>query len=125
MTRRPALLWVLLCVLSYAPIARTAAPAVAQTEIDYLLGAVEHSGCRFYRNGNWYDGNQAQAHLRRKYDALMAMKRIASAEDFIELAASKSSLSGKAYAIMCDNGPAVPSAQWLREALVRYRREAG
>jgi hypothetical protein len=124
-TRRSAVFWVLLWVLSYAPFASAAPPTLAQTEVDYLLTAVERSGCRFYRNGNWYDGSQAQAHLRHKYDALVAMNRIASAEDFIELAASKSSLSGKAYAIMCNNGPAVASAQWLRDALARYRSGAG
>ena len=115
----------MLCLLCFAPFARPAPPAAAQSEIEYLLGTVERSGCSFYRNGNWYDGAQAQAHLRRKYDALVATNRIASAEDFIELAASKSSLSGKAYAITCNNGPAVTSAQWLRDALARYRSGPG
>jgi Family of unknown function (DUF5329) len=110
--------------LSYGPFAQSAPPVLAQTEINYLLGSIERSGCMFYRNGSWYDAGQAQAHLRSKYDALAAMGRIVTAEDFIEHAATKSSLSGEAYAIRCNSAPAVTTNQWLRDALARYRLAA-
>jgi Family of unknown function (DUF5329) len=97
---------------------------IAKTEINYLLGFVERSGCQFYRNGSWYDSKQAQAHLRDKYDYLAAKGLINSAEDFIERAATKSSLSSKAYAIKCGTGPVVTTNQWLREALAGYRSSA-
>jgi 2,4-dienoyl-CoA reductase-like NADH-dependent reductase (Old Yellow Enzyme family) len=115
----------IVCLLSYAPLAQSTPPALAQTEINYLLGLIERSGCMFYRNGSWYDARQAQAHLRSKYDALAAMGRIVTAEDFIEQAATKSSLSGEAYAIRCNSGPALTTDQWLRDALARYRLAAG
>src|SRR5580704_12037151 len=40
--------------LAPAPVARAAPPAIAQTEINYLLGFVENSACEFFRNGSWY-----------------------------------------------------------------------
>jgi hypothetical protein len=113
------------CAVSYGPFAHAAPPVIAQTEINYLLGLIERSGCMFYRNGSWYDARQAQAHLRSKYDALAAMGRIVTGEDFIEQAATKSSLSGEAYAIRCNSGPAATTGQWLRDALARYRLAAG
>jgi hypothetical protein len=108
-----------------SPAADSAPPAIVHTEISYLLVFIEQSGCRFYRNGSWYDSKEAQAHLRDKYAYLAAKGFINSAEEFIEQAATKSSLSGKAYAIKCGNGPVMTTNQWLREALVRYRSSAG
>jgi Family of unknown function (DUF5329) len=124
MTRPSASVLGLVFALNYWPVARAAPPAIAQTEINYLLGFIELSGCQFYRNGSWYDSHQAQAHLRSKYDALAARGRIETAEDFIEQAATSSSLSGKAYAIKCTSDPVVTTNQWLREVLARYRSSA-
>jgi len=101
--------------------ASAAPPTVAQTEINYLLGFIERSGCEFYRNGSWYDSKRAQAHMRDKYEMLAATDRIDTAEDFIEKAATKSSLSGEPYQVRCGGGKAVRSNQWLRDALTRYR----
>jgi hypothetical protein len=109
------------CALSGWSCAQAAPPAMAQAEINYLLAAIEQSGCQFYRNGSWYDSKQAQAHLRRKYEALTAANRIQSAEDFIERAATRSSMSGEAYAIRCHADPLVPTDRWLRDQLARYR----
>jgi len=114
-----ALVWTL--GLALLPVARAAPPAIAQTEIRYLLGFIEGSGCEFYRNGSWYDSKQAQAHLRYKYEMLEAEDRIHTAEDFIEKAATQSSLSGRPYQVRCRGGEAVTSNQWLREVLARYR----
>jgi hypothetical protein len=110
-------------VLAFAgwPAAQAAAPAIANAEINYLLEFIEQSGCRFYRNGSWYDSKEARAHLRGKYEYLAAQGAIQSAEDFIEQAASKSSLSGKAYAIKCASAPVISTNQWLREVLARHR----
>ena len=112
----------LCCVLLfYWPAAHAAPPAVASTEINYLLDFVDRSGCQFYRNGSWYDSHRAQSHLRTKYDYLVARDRIKSAEDFIDQAATQSSVSGEAYQIRCEAGPALPSNRWLRTALSDYR----
>jgi hypothetical protein len=111
----------LLLGVAFVTVASAAPPAIAQTEINYLLGFVESSGCEFYRNGSWYDSKKAQAHLRDKYQILAAADQINTAEDFIEKAATKSSLSGRPYQVRCGGGEAMTSNQWLRGALARYR----
>ena len=90
-------------------------------KINYLLRFIESSDCEFYRNGSWYDSKRAQAHLRDKYQMLAAADQISTAEDFIEKAATKSSLSGRPYEVRCGGGEALTSNQWLRKALARYR----
>jgi hypothetical protein len=107
--------------LAFLTVASAAPPAIAQTEINYLLGFVESSGCEFNRNGSWYDSKRAQAHMRDKYQILAAADQINTAEDFIEKAATKSSLSGRPYQVRCGGGEAVTTSQWLRHVLARYR----
>ena len=125
MRHSPALILGLLLALCRWPAADAAAPAIANEEINYLLEFIEQSGCQFYRNGSWYDSKEAQAHLRGKYEYLAAKGVIQSAEDFIEQAASKSSMSGKAYAIKCAGAPVIPTNEWLRKALARQRASPG
>jgi Family of unknown function (DUF5329) len=121
------LLAVLGLVLGLAPAAgaRAAPPAGAQTEINYLLGSMENSACEFFRNGSWHDARTAAAHLRDKFEILAREDRIKTAEDFIELAATKSSLSGLPYQVRCGGEEAVTSNEWLRQLLARYRAHAG
>jgi hypothetical protein len=107
------------------PAAHAAPPAIAVTEINYLLDFIDRSGCKFYRNGSWYDSHRAQSHLRDKYNFLAAGNRIKTADDFIEQAATRSSMSGQDYQIQCEAGTAVPSGLWLRTALTGYRTSLG
>jgi hypothetical protein len=111
-------------VLSQSPPVHAAPPAIAVDEINYLLGFIERSGCKFFRNGSWYDAHRAQSHLRDKYNYLAARNRIKTAEDFVEQAATRSSMSGEEYQIQCEAGPALPSNRWLRTALLDYRSSA-
>ena len=113
----------LLLGLALLSVASAAPPAIAQAEINYLLGFIESSGCEFYRNGSRYDSKRAQAHLREKYELLAAADQINTAEDFIEKAATKSSLSGRPYQVRCGGGEAVTTNQWLRQVLARYRAD--
>ncbi len=113
----------LILVLGLAPSAQAAPSLVVANEIEYLLTMVDHSGCEFRRNGRWYGVAMAAAHLRYKYEVLVASGRINTAEDFIEKAATQSSLSGRAYEVKCRGGAPATSNQWLREALARYRQE--
>jgi hypothetical protein len=106
------------------PLAQTSAPALAVAEISYLLSTLGASGCEFYRNGSWYDSQTAKAHLQDKYARLLAGDRIKTAEDFIDLAATRSSLSGKAYAVRCGQVASVSSSSWLYGLLLRYRDAA-
>jgi Family of unknown function (DUF5329) len=113
----------LLLGLTFLPVARAAPPAVAQTEINYLLGSIDRSGCEFYRNGTWHDSKKAHAHLRYKYEMLATREQINTAEDFIEKAATKSSLSGQPYEIRCSGGEAATTNQWLHDVLAPYRAD--
>jgi hypothetical protein len=114
----------LVLALTCRPVGSAEPPNIAQTEINYLLGFIERSGCQFYRNGSWYDSKRAQEHLRTKYDFMVARDLIKTAEDFIDQAATKSSMSGMAYALKCSGAPVVASGLWLREVLTRYRLTA-
>jgi hypothetical protein len=114
-------------ILALVPAARlAAAPQPAATaEIDYLLAAMGNSGCEFFRNGDWSDAHKAQAHLGKKYQWLLARDRVTTAEEFIELAGTRSSLSGQAYAVRCPGAAPVSSGSWLTERLHRYRDAHG
>jgi hypothetical protein len=45
-------------------VARAKPSTNVQIEVNFLLGYIEGSGCKFYRNSTWYDAKTAQAHLR-------------------------------------------------------------
>jgi hypothetical protein len=98
-----------------AAAAPTAAPVRA--EIDALLGKLQTSGCQFNRNGSWYSGAEAKSHLLGKLEYFENKGNVQNTEQFIELAASKSSSSGKPYQVKCGNEAAVPSQQWLMRQL--------
>src|SRR5208283_5363217 len=115
------LMLALIVALNILPAARAAAPPMAQIEINHLLGLIEQSGCEFFRNGTWYDAHRAQLHLRAKYDVLVANDQIKTAEDFINKAASNSSVSGYPYQIRCGGGAAMKTSQWFGAALACLR----
>lgn len=97
-----------------------ALPAPAQ-EIPQLLQQLGSSSCQFNRNGTWYSGREAQDHLNKKYEYAIKKTQIKTTEQFIELAASKSSMSGKAYLVKCPNSAEQPSQQWLSAQLQKLR----
>ena len=96
----------------------------ASKEISHLLSRLGASGCQFNRNGTWYPPARAVEHLNTKYEYLARRNLVPTAEAFIERAASESSMSGKPYLVQCGGSPETPSADWLREALRRYRENA-
>ena len=102
----------------------SAPPPAAAREIDQLIAALGGSGCEFQRNGTWYPSAKAQEHLRRKYDWLRERDKVANAEQFIALAGTQSSMTGRAYQVRCPGHPVVPSAQWLRARLLEMRKTA-
>ena len=112
---------VLMLGLSVVPAAQAEPTTSVQIEVSFLLGYIEGSGCKFYRNGAWHDAKQAQVHLRDKYEWLRARNLINTTEDFIDKAATQSSLSGQIYAVVCNGGASVTSKQWLRDELARLR----
>lgn len=100
-------------------------PPAARAEIDVLLSRLAASGCEFKRNVSWHTAAEAQAHLRRKLDYLVDKGAVASTEQFIERAASRSSISGRAYLVRCGSQAPVASGAWLRAELQAMRSAAG
>ncbi len=96
--------------------AATLTPA-NKSEINALLLVLKASGCQFNRNGTWYSSRDAETHLARKLAYLVSKSAVASTEQFIERAATKSSVTGQAYVVRCGNGPSVSSRMWLSREL--------
>lgn len=92
-----------------------------RVEIASLLERLQSSGCQFNRNGTWYTASQARAHLLGKLEYLEKRGSLQSAEQFIDLAASKSSVSGKPYQVMCGNTASMESKVWLSKELQALR----
>jgi hypothetical protein len=81
------------------------------SKINTLILTIEDSGCHFIRNGKTYTPSESVAHIRKKYDHFR--DDIDSIDNFIELSASKSLISGKPYYVMCDDNERQISATWL------------
>jgi hypothetical protein len=101
-----------------------AAAAVNETgRIEYLIQSIEQlSGAKFIRNGAAYDAKPAADHLRLKWRE--AGTRVKTAEQFIELCASRSSVSGQPYRIRFADGTTVASGAFLRAKLKELDRPA-
>ncbi|WP_242107040.1 DUF5329 domain-containing protein [Luteimonas aquatica] len=104
--------------------AATAPAAESEREIDGLIRAIGDSGCEFERNGSWHDAAAARAHLQRKYDWLRKRDAAGNAEQFIERAATRSSVSGKPYRVRCRGRAPQPASAWFGEQLRRQRQDA-
>ncbi len=113
------LLWLVLAFLA-AP-AWADVPNAQRAEVDHLLAFIEISGCDMARNGKRHPPDEARAHVARKYAHYR--KRITRTEQFIELAATGSTMTGRAYLALCPGKPPRPTANWLLEELRRLREE--
>lgn len=93
-------------------------PAEAR-KIEYLIAAIETlPNAQFIRNGTAYDAKNAAGHLRLKLQT--AGSRVATAEDFIRLCASASSVSGLPYQIKFADGHTTTSEAFLRQKLADF-----
>lgn len=106
-----------LALAALSNVAEAAPSAAAQREISGLMQALEHSGCRFQRNGSWYGATEARAHLQRKYDYLLKRDMADTAEQFIDRAASQSSISGRAYRVACPGVAEQDASAWFQQQL--------
>lgn len=73
----------------------------------------------FIRNGDEHTPTEAESHLRLKWSH--QKDEIKTAEDFIRLCGTKSSMSGKAYAIRFADGHEEPAAEVLLKQLAVIR----
>ncbi|MDR0441005.1 MAG: DUF5329 domain-containing protein [Candidatus Accumulibacter sp.] len=99
-------------------------PASVRSEIDALLSSLQSSGCQFNRNGSWFSGSEARDHLLRKLEYIERRDGVQSTEQFVELAASRSSLSDRDYQVRCDGQAPEASQIWLIRRLAIIREAA-
>lgn len=99
--------------------ARSDVPDADRHEVLHLLDYLRTSDCAMERNGKNYDSEGAYSHVKRKYEYFR--DEIRTSEDFIEYSASKSTMSGKYYRVVCKDESAVLTRDWLLEELRNYR----
>ncbi len=108
-------------ILLVLVLALTAATAYGRdrreaAKIDALINAVETlEGAKFIRNGQEHDARAAADHLRLKLRT--AGDRVRTADDFIRLCGSQSSLSGKKYRIRFADGTTENAEAFFRKKL--------
>ena len=119
---RLSLAWVA-CLVSGLACAGPA-PAPVRAEIDALMDRLQTANCQLFRNGAWHSATEAREHMLRKLAYVEKRGDLQSTEQFIELAASKSSVSGKPYQVRCGNAPPVDSQPWLTRQLSLIRAGA-
>ena len=113
----------LLLLNTFTRAAATTQPRSEKEKIEALIGIVhDMKDAKFIRNGSEYDGPAAADHMRTKWSN--GSSSIKTAKDFIKLAASTSSMSGKPYLIRFKNGKEQTSADFLLSQLDRLEGRA-
>jgi hypothetical protein len=107
----------LFCLLMLLP-PHISCAAGTTGETTSLLLFIEQSECTFTRNGKHYDALEAREHIEKKYAYFK--ERITSAEDFILYSATKSSITGEPYMVIC-NGGNMAVSDWLNAELAEMR----
>jgi hypothetical protein len=109
----------LMALLSFVTVHAYAQDFSEMAKIQYLIASVDAlEGARFIRNGSEYDTQAASNHLRLKLKA--AGSKVRTAEDFIKLCASKSSMTGESYVIRLADGTTVKSEVFFKEKLKTF-----
>ena len=90
-------------------------------KIEKLIAGVEElEGATFIRNGVEHSAEDAAAHLRKKVAA--AEGRVKTASQFIDVIASKSSLTGKEYQIRMPDGTVTTAREHLTQQLAKLEK---
>ena len=106
-------------ILALFSVAVNAQDNIEKKKIEFLISSVENlKGAVFIRNGSEYDGKAAAEHLRLKLKN--AGSWVQTADDFIKLCASQSSITGRPYMIRLSNGKTIKSEEYFREKLKEY-----
>ena len=112
------LLTILLAVVSPWSMAARQAEDLDAT-VQYLITYVKESDVTFERNFSRHTGSEAAQHINKKYRHFR--DDIDTPEKFIELCATGSLMTGKAYFIITGQGEQLPSGEWLNNELSVYR----
>ena len=112
--------WALaLCLLLAATPGRSEPSDRVDQAIQHLIGYVSGSGLTFIRNAREYTPAEAAEHMDKKYRHFR--DDIDTPEDFIELCASRSLLSGKPYLVVAGQGRQLRTGDWLKTELAAYQ----
>jgi ATP-dependent DNA helicase Rep len=106
-------------LLGFSPAPRADVEGEQADEVRHLIEYLATSNCEMVRNGKSYSGEKGADHVQRKYDYFR--DDISSTEEFIELSATKSTISGRKYEVRCPGQPPKASADWLSRELQDYR----
>lgn len=117
MKQRTALAFLLL----FSGTAHADVPTEQQPEVAHLIDFVQSSPCTINRNGTTHQGEEAAAHIQKKYDYFR--NKITTTEQFIEYSASKSTMSGKYYTVRCSGQEPIRAQDWLLQELEAYREQ--
>ena len=110
---------VFMVLLSLVAVRAYAQDISEAAKIQYLIASVEAlEGAKFIRNGREYDTRAASDHLRLKLK--VAGGKVKTAEDFITLCASKSSVTGEPYLMRFADGTTVKSEVFFRNKLKTF-----
>ena len=120
MLKYALLLATVLQILATSPLYADEQAARMELEVQHLLDYIEQSDCTFIRNGITHQPGAARKHINRKYQHIR--NDIATTEDFIDHAASQSSITGTRYLVRCGDAT-LYSADWLTQELWSYREE--
>ena len=90
-------------------------------EVAHLLGFLRTTTCTVERNAKRHDGENAYSHVQKKYDYFR--DDIKTTEEFIEYSATKSTMSGKYYMVLCEGQAPVRTQDWLLRELDTYREK--
>ncbi len=91
-------------------------------EIAHLMSYIRTSNCEFLRNGAWHSPEAAHDHITKKLKYVRYRDTLRDAEQFIELAATRSSMTGEIYQVRCPGVPLQDCSRWLLDELSRYRK---
>jgi hypothetical protein len=111
--------------IAFAVLLLAAGPASSQPSgqaeqaIQHLIAYVSGSDLRFVRNASEYTPPEAAAHMDKKYRHFR--DDIETADDFIELCATQSLLSGKPYLVIDRQGREHRTSDWLRAELAAWQ----
>ena len=97
---------------------------VTTAEISHLMTLIRTSNCEFLRNGSWHTPQAAHDHISTKLKYIRYRDTLRDAEQFIDLTATRSSLSGETYQVRCPGIPVQECRRWLLDELARLRKGA-
>jgi len=108
-------------LLACASLAAAAPSADEHQRIQTLIQRVEKmTTMSFLRNGTAHTAAEAAQHMQAKYAHFK--NKIATAEDFVDLCASRSEMTGKPYMVKMGDAAPVEAGAFLKDELRTLRK---